>query len=201
MTLLAIVVGPFGVALGFGLTLWGEHVKAQREADNKQHEQAASRALGLLAAADAVQGEGSILAYVAYLRETGQHPGTDQVKATIDRFNSAITSLSRLTLEADVLGPDGLGEVGRMLQARTRDLSNVVNDMNLGTSGESVRKVQNEILPTFHAAIEQATVQTRVLLNAYASPRRAATSPDLRTTPQQVSSSPGSSRADVPAQL
>jgi hypothetical protein len=41
--------------------------------------------------------------------------------------------------------------------------------MNLRVTAENAKKVQNETIPAFHAAFEQATAQTRVLLDAYAS--------------------------------
>lgn len=170
MTLLAVVAGPFGVALGFGLSMCGERVKAQREAKDKQRQQAISRALGLLAAANTVEAEGRSLANAAYLKaslkERGQRPATDQVRAAIESFNSAMGTLDRLILEADVLGPDGLGDVGRMLQARARDLLGVVSDMNQHVTDVNVQKVQKETLPAFIDAIKAATVEVRVLLNA-----------------------------------
>jgi hypothetical protein len=163
-TLLAIVTGPFGVTLGFGLSMLGERVKAKREANEKQCERAVTRALELLAAASTVAEDGRVLAYAAYLQARGRHPVTDQVQGGIDRFNAALAILDRLILEADVLGPDGLGHVGRTLRGRAGELSAVLNDMNESFASESAKKVQHEILPAFVTAIEDATVQVRALL-------------------------------------
>ena len=170
MTLLAVVAGPAGVVLGFALSMRAEHLKALREAKEKQREQALSRALGLLAAADTVEGEGRGLAHAAYLQATGHRPVMDQVQAAIERLNSAMATMSRFILEADVLGPEGLGDIGRILEARARDLLAVVNDMNQRPTSGDLRKVQDETLPALVTAIETAIVQVRRLLEVSPQP-------------------------------
>lgn len=100
------------------------------------------------------------------MKAVGYRPETGQLRAAIERLNSVMVTSDRLILQVDVLGPDGLGEIGRALQVRARDLLGVVNDMNKRFKDESVRKVQYETVPALLAAIETATAQVRTLLNA-----------------------------------
>ena len=83
------------------------------------------RALAILAVASTIVGEGRSLGHAAHQSGTGRSPDKDQVKSSMDRFNTAMADIDRLILEADVLGPDGLSDIGRTLLQHGQDLTQI----------------------------------------------------------------------------
>lgn len=164
MTVVAVAVGPAGIGLGWWLSELGETKRAKGAAKAQERQEQADRAIRLLAAASTVERQGRSLAHAAYQKAMGQSPDQGQVMELTNTFNSATSDLSRLILEAELFGPDGLADIGRTLQACGWDLVGAVQAMQKGVTADTVNKVQDETVPAFEAAIIKATADLQTLL-------------------------------------
>lgn len=166
MTLAAVIVGPVGIALGFGLSTFGDRLRWKREEDQRTSEEHKTQAIEILRAAATVEGEGRNLAHAAYQSGTStRKPDSGQVLTALTAFNTAMADLDRLCVEAEVFGPDGLAEIGRTLQERGRDLVSIVSDMQRQVTAANVKTVQEETIPAMGAALKKATEDVRTLLS------------------------------------
>lgn len=168
MTLAAVIAGPVGVALGFALSTWGDSRKAKRAAAERRRSDDVARALAVLSAATLAEQEGRGLGHALHLRAARpmSPPSQDQIRASIASLNGAKATLDRLIIEADVLGPHGLPEVTRELHAHTIDMITVVQGLQERFTSEGSKKIQEETIPQFVAAIETATARVRKILAA-----------------------------------
>jgi hypothetical protein len=82
----------------------------------------------------------------------------------MDLFNTAMSDLDRLILEAEVFGPDGLADIGRTLQRHGQDLTAVVTEVQANLTSANVTRAQDEVIPAFEAALKRATADVRALL-------------------------------------
>ncbi|MFE6508320.1 hypothetical protein ACFVDI_14210 [Nocardioides sp. NPDC057767] len=165
MTVVAVAVGPAGIGLGWWLSELGTTKRAKEATKEQEEQERAARSIRLLTAAATVERQGRTLAQVAYDQGAlGRHPNEEQVAAFTNTLNSGMGDLSRLILEAEVFGPDGLANIGRTLQTYGLDLVNVLHAMNSDLLAVDVEKVQNETIPAFQAAIKNATGDVRALL-------------------------------------
>lgn len=164
ITIAALLAGPVGVAIGWGLSELGDARKANAQQQAAERSESQARCLALLATASILDGEGRGLAHAMYERGTTGRTSRDQMKESTDRFNAAMANLDRLILESDVLGPHGLADVGRDIQAAARDLIQVVSAMQAQLMASDVEKVQKESLPAMEAAVAAATEKVRSLL-------------------------------------
>ena len=164
MTVVAVAVGPAGVALGWSLSAWGESRRTAAAAREQTRMDDRQRALAILAVASTIVGEGRSLGHAAHQSGTGRSPDKDQVKSSMNRFNTAMADIDRLILEADVLGPDGLSDIGRTLLQHGQDLTQIVTAMQVRLTANDSDKLQQETLPAFEKAISLATADVRALI-------------------------------------
>lgn len=167
MTVVGIGAAPVGIVLGWGLKQLSDTLQFKAAGKDRKKQEHAARAIRLLAAASTIKVEGWTLTHQARYQAVNGHPRNPaSTNASMELFNQATSDLDALILEAEVLGPYGLGDIGVRLATSGQNVVTVVTEyLEDGTTAQENAAV-SEALPQLEDAIEKAIKEMRVLLTS-----------------------------------